>query len=264
MCEREREPTDPVACGAQTSVDGGGTGGWRRAVRASEREKERESRSPVCASLRRKSVGGGGTGGWGGGLKAGCASEREPIPRVRQPAAQISWWWRNRRVKVGCASERERAESSRARRQPAAQISWWRSTGGGWRGARCARAGENQSRSRAPACGAYQLGEVRDVAWATPQWSGERRQKPPLRAVCATRVCRRAVTRMQLVSVCARTHQDARARSSLPFILPTPSAAARLAQGERHRLVAGSTLSALPGQRVGEQAFLARRRRPAR
>ena len=96
MCEREREPTDPVACGAQTSVDGGGTGGWRRAVRASEREKERESRShalacganqlvveeqeggeagsrravraresrsPVCASLRRKSVGGGGTGG---------------------------------------------------------------------------------------------------------------------------------------------------------------------------------------------------------
>ena len=190
MCEREREPTDPVACGAQTSVDGGGTGGWRRAVRASEREKERESRSPVCASLRRKSVGGGGTGGWGGGLKAGCASEREPIPRVRQPAAQISWWWRNRRVKVGCASERERAESSRARRQPAAQISWWRSTGGGWRGARCARAGENQSRSRAPACGAYQLGEVRDVAWATPQWSGERRQKPPLRAVCATRVCR--------------------------------------------------------------------------
>ena len=49
------------------------------------------------------------------------------------------------------------------------------------------------------------------------------------------------------LDVCARTHQDARARSSLPFILPTPSAAARPAQGERHRLVAGSTLSALPG-----------------
>ena len=30
--------------------------------------------------------------------------------------------------------------------------------------------GRRQSRSRAPACGANQLGEVRDVAWATPQW----------------------------------------------------------------------------------------------
>ena len=111
-----------------------------------------------------------------------------------------------------------------------------------------ARAGESQSRSRAPACGANQLGAVRDVAWATPQWSDERRQKPPLRAVCNSVCYRRAtLTRVQLVSVCARTHQDARARSSLPFILPTPSAAARPAQGERHRLVAGSTLSALPG-----------------
>ena len=116
-------------------------------------------------------------------------------------------------------------------------VSWWRR----------AHAREPRRESE-PIFGANQLGAVRDVAWATPQWSDERWQKPPLRAVCNSMCYRRAtLTRVQLVSVCARTHQDARARSSLPFILPTPSAAARPAQGERHRLVAGSTLSALPG-----------------
>ena len=109
---------------------------------------------------------------------------------------------------------------------------------------------------------------VRSETWLGPRPSGAASDGRSRRsAPCAQLVCvglRAELTRVQLVSVCARTHQDARARSSLPFILPTPSAAARPAQGERHRLVAGSTLSALPGQRVGEQAFLASRRRPAR
>ena len=55
-----------------------------------------------------------------------------------------------------------------------------------------------------------------------------------------------------------------RARSSVLVCAASTHQAVQPAQGERHRLVAASTLSALPGRRVGEQAVLASRRRPAR
>ena len=58
---------------------------------------------------------------------------------------------------------------------------------------------------RAPACGGNQLSGVRDVAWATTQWSDERRQKLPLRDVCNS--CVGELTRVHkntFVSVCVR------------------------------------------------------------
>ena len=68
------------------------------------------------------------------------------------------------------------------------------------------------------------------------------------------------------------TQSDSRSRATLARPPRREKEAARdvsvravpPAQGERARLVAASTLSAVPGQRVGEQALLASRRRPAR
>ena len=79
-------------------------------------------------------------------------------------------------------------------------------------------------------------------------------------------------THLRHVHASLVTQSDSRSRATLARPPRRENEAARNvsvravqpAQGERHRLVAASTLSVLPGRRVGEQAVLASRRRPAR